>query len=413
MNLRAIRETRAERVGTMRAMLAKAEAEKRNLNEGERKAFEGLKGEVTELEAQEQRAAFLADAERNMQGEPVAGEGDNFATLEKRVSLQNVIRAGVEGRALEGAEREYSAEAERRSGRKAQGAFVPMSALETRVNTTGGAGEIVPTDHRADQYIEPLRNKLLARRLGVRVLSGLTGDVSIPKYGSGTTSGWVAENSALTTSDMSFAAVTLSPKHVGALSEMSRQLIQQSSPDIEDLLRADMAFGIAQAIDSALIQGGGSNQPTGILKTTGIGTASLSTLNWAGILGMLETLDLANATAANFLTSPQAATKLRATLKSSSAGASYLMEGGRVAEIPASVTNQVPVKGTSTKTGILILGDFAQALLGVWSELDILVNPYAETAYQKGNVQVRAMATCDVAVRHPEAFVVATDISLA
>jgi len=59
------------------------------------------------------------------------------------------------------------------------------------VSTTGGAGEIVPTDHRADQYIGPLRNALLARRLGVRVLSGLSGNVSIPKHGSGLTVGWL------------------------------------------------------------------------------------------------------------------------------------------------------------------------------------------------------------------------------
>ena len=50
----------------------------------------------------------------------------------------------------------------------------------------------MPTDYRPDQYIEPFRNSLLARRLGVRVLSGLSGNVSIPKHGTGMTVGWVA-----------------------------------------------------------------------------------------------------------------------------------------------------------------------------------------------------------------------------
>jgi HK97 family phage major capsid protein len=412
MNLASIREAKAGKVAECRALLAKAESEKRSLNADESKNFDTLKGDIERLEADETRAAFMAEAERRMGGEPVQGD-KSFADLEQSVSLLSVIRAGMEGRSLTGAEAEYHAEAQRRSGRKAQGVLVPLAALEKRVNTTTSAGEIVPTDHRPDQYIAPLRNKLLARKLGVRVLSGLSGDVSIPKFGSGTTSGWVAENGALSASDMTFDSVGLTPKHVGALSEMSRQLIQQSSPDIEQLLRDDLSFGIAKAIDSALILGGGTNQPTGILSTTGIQTASLATLNWAAILAMLEKLDLVNATAANWLTSPKVATKLRGTLKSTTAGSAYLLEGGRLADIALSSTNQTPEKTGTPNTGRLILGDFAQAMLGIWSELDILVNPYDSTAYARGGVLVRAMATCDVAVRHPEAFVVADDVALA
>ena len=79
-----------------------------------------------------------------------------------------------------GAALEYARETEIRTGRKAQGVFVPMAALEQRaIMTTSTAPEIVGTDHRADLYIQPFRNALMARRLGVRVLSGLTGNVSI------------------------------------------------------------------------------------------------------------------------------------------------------------------------------------------------------------------------------------------
>ncbi|MGA0587263.1 phage major capsid protein [Dyella sp. KRB-257] len=410
MNLASIREAKASKVAECRALLAKAESEKRSLNADESKSFDTLKVDIERLEADETRAAFMAEAERRMGGEPVQGD-KSFADLERSVSLLSVIRAGMEGRSPSGAEAEYHAEAQRRSGRRAQGTLVPLAALEKRVNTTTGAGAVVPTDHRPDQYIQPLRNKLLARKLGVRVLSGLSGDVSIPKFGSGTTSGWVAENGALSTSDMSFDSVGLTPKHVGALSEMSRQLIQQSSPDVEQLLRDDLSFGIAQAIDAALIMGGGTNEPTGILATSGIQTASLATLTWTAVLAMLEKLDLVNATAANWLTSPRVRTKL-ASVQTADA-LPFLLTHGRVADIPLSSTNQVPEKAGSPNTGRLILGDFAQAMLGIWSELDILVNPYDSTAYARGGVLVRAMATCDVAVRHPEAFVVADDVAIA
>jgi HK97 family phage major capsid protein len=401
-----IKEQRAAAIAEMRGMVETAQAQKRNMNADETTRFDALKAKVTELEQSEARASFLVEAERSMKGTPVSGD-KSFNDLEKNVSLLSVIRAGMEGRALSGAEAEYSKEIERRTGRKAGGVFVPLSALEKRVNTTSSSPEIVPTDYRPDQFIEPFRNKLLARSMGVRVLSGLHGDVSIPAYGTGVTSGWVAENGALTASDLTHDAKSLTPKHVGALSEISRQLVQQSSPDVEQLLRDDMSFALATSIDSALIKGGGTNEPTGIIPTSGIQTASLATLNWAGISGMIAKSELANSTATAWLTSPGVTDKLRTTLKSTTAGAFYLLENGRMANLPVNSTKQVPLASTK---GQLILGDFSQVLLGIWSELDILVNPYESTAYARGGVMVRAMATCDIVIRHPEAFVLANDI---
>jgi HK97 family phage major capsid protein len=413
MKTHEIREARAGKVAEMRALLATAETAKRNLNADEQKRFDALKAEVTDLESQEARAAFLEDAERRMVGTPITPERRDAADLEGRVSVLRVLQAQMEGRQLSGAEAEYGAECERRTGRKAEGIFVPMAAFERRANTTSTAGELVGTDHRGDQYIGPLRNALLARRLGVRVLSGLRGDVSIPKHGSGLSVGWVAEGSSVLANDpMSFDSVTLSPKHAGGKAEMSRQLIQQSSPDVEQLVRDDLAFAIAQAIDGALIKGGGSNEPKGILSSIGsnggVQSASLSTLSWANILGMIEKAELENAPVANWLTSPEVKTKLASTLKASGI-AGYLYEGGRMAELPLFSTNQVP---TASAGGKLILGDWSQVMLGIWSEVDLLVNPYAEPAYSRGGVLVRIMSTVDIALRHPEAFVVASDINI-
>ncbi|HYC42357.1 MAG TPA: phage major capsid protein [Noviherbaspirillum sp.] len=403
-----IKEQRALAVAEMRSMVEKAQAEKRNLSADEAAKFDTLKAKVTDLESQEQRAAFLADAERRMLGTPVTGD-KSFADLEKSVSLMEVLQAGMEGRSLTGAAAEYSKEAERRTGRKAEGVFIPMAAIEKRVNTTSSAAELVPTIHRADQYIEPFRNELLARRLGVRVLSGLTGNVTIPKHGSGVSVGWVAENGNLSDTNMTFDNVTLSPKHAGGITELSRQLIQQSSPDAERLVADDLRFMLAQAIDTALIKGGGTNEPVGVLSTTGIQTASLATLNWLNTLTMKEKLELVNATAANWLMSKKVATKFAATEKSTGTGV-YLMSGGQIADLPAYSTNQVP--NVDADSGVAILGDWSQVLLGIWSEIDILVNPYDSAAYARGGVKVRAMSTVDIAVRHPEAFVVANDVAI-
>ncbi len=51
-------------------------------------------------------------------------------------------------------------------------------------------------------------------------------------------------------------------------------------------------------------------------------------------------------------------------------------------------------------------------MLGVWSEVDILVNPFDSAAYARGGVLVRAMSTVGIAVRRPEAFVFAEDVTI-
>lgn len=399
MTLKAVRERKAAKTTDARALLAKAEGENRQLTADESAKFDTLKAEITDLEAQETRAQFLDDAERRQSGTVV--HGDRSGDLEQRVSLLSVLRAGMEGRALTGAEAEMHAELERRHGTpKHGGILVPLRAFEKRVNTTGTAGELVGTDHRADLYIGPLRDSLLVRALGVRTLSGLTGNVSIPKAGAGLSAGWVPEGTALPESDMDFDAVTLTPHHVGGITEMSRQLIQQSSPAIEDLVRGDLSFAVAHAVDTAIIAGSGTaGEPEGIIGRTGVQTADLPE-SWADVLDIEQQLADVNVSPTGWYTSPAVLTALRKILKAPTAGSDYIATAGRIGELPAASSNAAPIDTA-------ILGDWSQVLLGQWGAVEILVNPFAEAPYRRGGVLVRAFSTVDVAIRHEQAFVVA------
>ena len=402
MKLSALREQRAAKVEAMKALVDAAGKETRDLSADEAKQFDALKGEERAVSKQIERAEYLADTERRSAGTPISDNASaDFDKLASQVSIVKTIRAQMEGRALDGAELEYAQEAERRSGRKAEGVFIPMQALEQRVNNTTSAPEIVGEQHRPQDYIGALRNKLLARKLGVRVLTGLQGDVSIPKHGSSMSLGWVTEGGAVNESTMGFDSVTMTPKHTGGKTEMSRQLIQQSSPGIEQLVRDDLTFLIAQQIDDAILNGTGlTGQPTGILENASIQTAPMPT-SWADILALAEKLELENLDGTRFLSAPGVRTTLASTEKVTGAGSGFLAEGGMIDGKGYDTTNQMP-------TGTLLYGDFSQVMLGIWSEIDILVNPYAEPAYSRGGIQVRAMATCDVALRHPEAFVAAS-----
>lgn len=400
MRINEIREARAAKVAEARALADKAASENRQLSADESKAFDKLKTEITDLEAQEQRAQFLDDAERRAPGVVVNG-GDNFADLESRVSLLSVVQSQIAGRPLSGAEAEYAQEAERRSGRKAQGVFVPLSALGERrdLNTTTTAPEIVPTDHRADQYISALRDSVIVRSLGVRVLGNLTGNVDIPRHGSGLSAAWVNENEAIPESAMEFDSVSLTPRHVGAISSWSRQLAQQSNPSIEALLRDDLAHVIGAAVDRAIIAGDGVKEPLGIISAAGVQTADLPT-TWEEVLAVEGLLEDVNITPTAWYSAPAVLRALRSTLKSASAGADYIATAKSIGEIAAHTSNAAPADTA-------VLGDFSQVILGTWSNLDLMVNPYEGEAYRRGNVLIRALMTCDTVIRHEQAFVVA------
>ena len=407
MSLAAIREARAQKVAEMRRLLSVAETEKRSLNPQEQSAFDGLKSEVTGLEAAEARAQFVEDAERRSLGTPI---DKSAASLESRISLVDAINAQVESRSLTGALAEYAQE-QKRSGTVGRGVLVPQSLFEKRAaQTTGNSGVIVPDDFRADQFIGLLRNAMLVQSLGARVLPNLRGDVVVPKQTGTSTAQWIAEGSALTDSGLTFGSVRLTPRHVGAITELSRQLLQQSNPAIEQLVRDDFVQVVGLAIDKALIHGNGTTEPEGLL-TAASGTGTLATLNWTTILKVLEDLALVNVNPSAWLTHPAIATKLRSALKTA-ALPGYLLENGQMAGLPVAVTNQLAAKTGTPDKGRIIVGDFTEMLIGTWGSVDILTNQFAEGPYSRGAVQVRILTTLDMVPRRENAFAVIEDLAL-
>lgn len=401
-----IRELRALKIAEMRSL---ADGE---MNAEKKSRFDALKAEVVALEQDEARAQFLEDAERRSMAAPADKQA---ADLEKRISVTEAVLAQVEQRGLTGALAEFNAE-QKRQGITARhgGVLVPNSVFEKRTTMdTTGAAKITPDDYRGDQIIGLFRNSMVMRTLGARVLSGLRGDTIIPKQTGASSAYWLAEGDALTESNPTFDNIKLQPKHVGALASVSRQLLQQANPSIEQLIRDDFVNVIGLAIDKAMIHGAAANdEPVGVLNVTGIQTGSLATLDWEAVLAVLEKLALENITPNAIITHPTVATILQSTLKDAVAGAEYLMQAGRMAGLPVNVTNQLAAKTGTPNTGRLIVGDFSQLIVGEWGSAEILANPYAAGYYEAGAIQLRILATMDMVCRNPKAFVAVDDIAL-
>jgi HK97 family phage major capsid protein len=428
MTLRDLRQQLAAAVAEMRTMIDAAEGAARDLTPDERARFGALRGDIETFERRIADRQAVDDAERAMRGQPLTGGSDRQFDAECRAYSLTRAMAAQAGLDVDvGREREVSRELARRSGRQPEGILAPMSVFIERVEQrvmTGSAGGVglIASDQRPDLYVDILRAALRVRQLGATVLTGLTGTVDIPRLTTSATAGWVAENAGLTASDLAHDKVSLTPKHVGALTEFSRNLLLQSSPDVEMLIRRDFAAVLAQAVDLAAVKGGGANEPTGILATAGIGSVALGTNGgaptWDAVLALIGALSDANALGAQlaFLTNGKAVKKMRSTLKTSAdTSSNFIMaDPAALAGYPLAQTNLVPsnlVKGTSGAVcSALIFGDWSQLLLGYWSEFDVLVNPYDSTAYPKGNVMVRGMVTMDVEVRHAASFAAIQDM---
>lgn len=323
-------------------------------------------------------------------------------------------------RAQEDAQFEFEASmaVAKKLGRSARGVFVPreVQKRDLVVGTASAGGNLVATDLLAASFIELLRNKMLIKQLGATVLDGLVGNVAIPKQTGGATAYWVAENAAPTESQQVVGQITMSPKSVGAFTDLARKLLLQSSIDVENFVRTDLATVLALAIDLAAINGSGtSNQPTGILSTSGIGDVAGGTNGAAPTypnMVELETdVSAANADVAgmSILTTPEMRGKLKQTVRFSSTN-TPIWENNTVNGYPAAVSNQVPktlTKGTSTDCHAIIFGNWKDIIVGQWGVLDILVDPY--TGGAAGTVRVRVLQDVDIAIRHAESFSVMKD----
>ncbi len=423
-NMRSLLERRGAIRDELQTILAQHPDE---LPEPAQGRWDGLRAEADALEGRIARQAVVDDLERRAAGERVAGTGDAGLDREMRAfSLVRAIASQVPNLNVDaGRERELSQEIARREGRPFQGMAVPMSVfqLERRTVTTalpapGPGARIIPTDFRADQYIDLLRENLIVQRLGARVLDNLTGNVAIPGTKASATASWVAEDQAIPATDMQFRQVALTPKHVGARTEFSRNMLLQSSPGIEELVRADFAAVLANEVDRAAIAGTGTGAvPRGVLSDPGIAFVPAGTNGGAltydlvvDLIGAVEDAKAGNGAGMGFV-SNRKVKKAALKLKDSGGqpyGADVVFQGA-----PRFFTEAVPgnlAKGTGANLSALIYGDWSDLMIGYWSAFDLLVNPYEGAAYAKGNVQVRGMITMDVAPRHAESFAAVADL---
>ena len=355
---------------------------------------------------------------------------------QRKYSLLRALNAASRGDwSGAGFEAEMSQEVGHRQNKTPQGFFVPDYAwtgnrneaeLEKRtvmtVGTNASGGFFAPQEQLGSEFVGALRAKMVMPGLGMRVMSGLTTKITIPKVSAGVTAAFVAEESAVAAVNQTTAQITMQGRTLGCYEDVSRLLLLESDPSIEAIVRDDILSAMADKIESVSIHGGSGAEPSGIVDTTGIGNIAGGTNGlapaWAThIPTLVKEVEIDNAAlnagTLGFLTNPKVKSKLASTPKVASTDSVMILNDpwNSLYGYPLAITTNVSstlTKGSSSVASALIFGDFSQLILGLWNTPDVLVDPY--TNGSKGTIRIVVLQEVDLAVRHAQSFAACLDV---
>lgn len=342
----------------------------------------------------------------------------------KRYSFGRALVASITGNWRDaGLELECSRAVEKIMGRAPEGFYVPPDVFrrDFNVGTATEAGNLVATSLRTDLYVDALRNAMVMGRLGVRFLTGLSGNVDLPRKATAGTLGMLTEIGSASETAPVTAKATLSPKRIGAFVEVSKQALIQSALSLEDMIRDDLITGAGVLLENQCINGAGTGaEIKGLRNVTGIGTVVGGTHGaapaWSHFVDLESACANANAEpdrVSGYLLN----TKMRGKLKQTQFATNlpFIWQNGDmpVNGYRAAVTNNVPsnlTKGTSTTvcSAALFSSDWTMTTIGLFGAPDVTVDPYSKA--DTGQVKITLNQFADMQHRQPAAVSKSDDL---
>jgi HK97 family phage major capsid protein len=436
-----LKQSRSAKIEEMRSLISAIETLGANANDEQRLKLTTIRNEVTNIESDIENHLML-EAEAKRMAAPATRGNENKVSDEQRVKKNySFLRAAnlvANNKNLDGLELEMHQEAERefkQAGISASGnLYIPKMIVKNEkrdmtAGTSTAGGNTIPTI--LGDLIPFLDPRLAVIQAGATLLTGLTGNLDFPRNDAAATATWETENSANDETSPTFDKISMSPNRLGAFTDISKQLLVQSSVDIENFVRNRLSEAVNRALDYALINGDNSAQPFyGILNTAGIGSVAIGTdggpLTYKHIIDLETELATDNADFGTlaYLTTPGVRGFLKNTEKASgtaqfvwSDGAPPVGQQGIRTDLlngyRAYVSTQVPsnlTKGGGTGLHSVIFGNFAELLIGQWAGLDVVVDPYSSS--KNALVTIVVNSWWDAAVRHAQSFAAIKDADI-
>lgn len=280
-------------------------------------------------------------------------------------------------------------------------------AMSTQPGSKGGF--MVNVDNLG--FIDILRNRSVALNMGARNLSGLIGNVTFARQTGKATVAWQGgEGASITATDQALGQLSMTPKTAIAITDVSEQLLRQSTPSAEQFVMADLAADIAiDGVDNVVINGTGGAQPLGIKNTTGITSGQdASSATYAKILAFITAAASVNAIRGNpgFVTNTAGAAKLMTVQRFTSTDTPIWtgnMLDGQLVGFRSMSSEQLA-------SANLLFGSWDEVIIGDWGVLELAMDN-GGTRFNQAQVGIRAMWMVDVLVRYPQAFVLSTNLS--
>jgi HK97 family phage major capsid protein len=289
--------------------------------------------------------------------------------MNSRFSLINAIRNVVNNQPVDEITKEVNARGMqefRNAGLSYSGQIqLPVGELRANITVAAEGEDIVPTE--LWDVVGPLRSKNVLVNAGAKFLSGLSADVQIPVMGP-TSVYWETETAPAQDGGNVFSNVTLSPKRLTAYVHISKQLLLQSAPDVENLIRQDLINAINSKLEATILGDAApivGKQPGGIFYNQ---TAETLT-DFASIAELESDIEDENIYGnMKWLVSP----KFKAALRTLSRGENVALNAYSNGELDGT-----PVLSTThiaSKKGVY--GDWSQLVIGQFGGIDLLVDPY-------------------------------------
>ncbi|MEA3224468.1 MAG: phage major capsid protein [Planctomycetota bacterium] len=292
------------------------------------------------------------------------------------------------------------------------------------MSTTTGAGGYFAPEEWLTSFVDTLKAKSVCLAAGIDTMPGLTSaDVRLPRLSTDITAYMVAENAAITASDLADQQISLSPHEVGCLAKISNRLLKLSNPAIEGVVRNNMAQIMALKVDAMILSGSGSsNEPSGIITTaTRSVSAGSAAMTWALYEEFLYDLALDNVPMVKpvWFTHPRTFSKARQLTSSNTPlfvgtpqaqPLTNQLAGNALLGYPVHLTTQLTIAGgTGTNEATLLCGDASEVVLADWGPPEFFASGEADTAFAANQTWIRSTYSIDVAMKHAAGFVKCTD----
>ena len=242
-----LKEMRSDIIETLEGIKDLATKEERDLTQEENDQVDGLLTEVDELDAKIERAEKMETIKRNaavVSGVTASTKKDK--DLDK-FTFQAAMRAAYTGR-MEGIVKEMDQEARNESrytGQTYRGVGIPSSIL-TRAWATSSTNSATTMS-----FTDQLESNLVLTSAGANFYGGIN-DLKFPVF-SGVSSSWIAETGGgAIASAGDLSAVTLTPKKLISVVNMSQESVVQN-PNLEAALQSNIALNMASSLETALL----------------------------------------------------------------------------------------------------------------------------------------------------------------